>query len=208
MRHGLSAQRTKRVLGTASASVAVAAGLAVAPSAALAGGFRGAAMGNTAVISGQVGGSPIIGGAFLGNAVIRSHPFQRSFFPRSWIPYGVPLVYVPPPDYFAPAYSPPAYYDPLQGSSAVVSVATPPPPPAPPQREEVQYSDGRYELRGDGVATPYRWVWIPNPPPPPTSTRDSHLYGWIDADGVLHVTDRWDAVPPQYRSQAKLNQSS
>src|SRR5262245_59025954 len=26
---------------------------------------------------------------------------------------------------------------------------------------------GRYELRGDGVTTPYVWAWIPNPPPPP-----------------------------------------
>ena len=31
----------------------------------------------------------------------------------------------------------------------------------------VQYADGRYELRGDGVTTAYQWVWIPNPSPPP-----------------------------------------
>ncbi len=31
----------------------------------------------------------------------------------------------------------------------------------------IQYPHGRYELRGDGVTTPYQWVWIPNPPPPP-----------------------------------------
>ncbi len=31
----------------------------------------------------------------------------------------------------------------------------------------VQYPNGRYELRGDGVYTAYRWVWIPNAPPPP-----------------------------------------
>lgn len=31
----------------------------------------------------------------------------------------------------------------------------------------VIYPTGRYELRGDGITTPYQWVWIPNPPPPP-----------------------------------------
>ena len=34
----------------------------------------------------------------------------------------------------------------------------------------VQYPNGRYELRGDGVYTAYQWVWIasrPLPPPPP-----------------------------------------
>ena len=40
----------------------------------------------------------------------------------------------------------------------------------------VQYPNGRYELHGDGIYTPYQWIWIPNarplpppPPPPPTS---------------------------------------
>jgi outer membrane lipoprotein SlyB len=31
----------------------------------------------------------------------------------------------------------------------------------------VVYPTGRYELRGDGITTPYQWVWIPTPPPPP-----------------------------------------
>ena len=36
----------------------------------------------------------------------------------------------------------------------------------------VNYPTGRYELRGDGFAVPYRWVWVPTvvvavPPPPP-----------------------------------------
>ena len=35
----------------------------------------------------------------------------------------------------------------------------------------VQYPQGRYELRGDGVSVPYYWVWVPvfyaaAPPPP------------------------------------------
>lgn len=40
----------------------------------------------------------------------------------------------------------------------------------------VQYPNGRYVLYGDGIYTPYQWVWIPNPPlfppvppPPPAS---------------------------------------
>jgi len=48
------------------------------------------------------------------------------------------------------------------------------PPPAPIYRNVVYYPNGRYELRGDGVYTAYRWVWIPSvalvppvPPPPP-----------------------------------------
>ncbi len=36
----------------------------------------------------------------------------------------------------------------------------------------IQYSNGRYELRGDGITVPYHWIWIPAlppvaPPPPP-----------------------------------------
>ena len=28
--------------------------------------------------------------------------------------------------------------------------------------------EGRYELRGDGVSTPYHWVWVPASGPPPS----------------------------------------
>ena len=41
----------------------------------------------------------------------------------------------------------------------------------------VNYPSGRYELYGDGVQTPYYWVWIPAgstlpaPPPPPGIVR-------------------------------------
>jgi hypothetical protein len=38
----------------------------------------------------------------------------------------------------------------------------------------VQYPNGRYELRGDGIYVPYEWVWVPTryvvvpaPAPPP-----------------------------------------
>jgi hypothetical protein len=41
----------------------------------------------------------------------------------------------------------------------------------------VNYPSGRYELYGDGAATPYYWVWVPAgatlpaPPPPPAIPR-------------------------------------
>jgi hypothetical protein len=41
----------------------------------------------------------------------------------------------------------------------------------------VNYPNGRYELYGDGMNTPYYWVWIPAgatlpaPPPPPVIPR-------------------------------------
>lgn len=31
----------------------------------------------------------------------------------------------------------------------------------------VQYSNGRYELRGDGIPVPYHWVWVATLPPLP-----------------------------------------
>jgi len=84
-------------------------------------------------------------------------------------PYRAPAVVVaPPPAYYAPppAYSapPPAY------SAAPAYVRQTYAAPAPAQPSVIQYPGGRYELRGDGIATAYQWVWIPNPtnlPPPP-----------------------------------------
>jgi len=77
--------------------------------------------------------------------------------------------------YTAPAYGAPAYAAPSYAPPAVA----PPPvaraprvaPPAGPGRSyanTVEYPHGRYELRGDGMGTPYRWVWVPNAPPPPS----------------------------------------
>ena len=100
----------------------------------------------------------------------------------------------------------------------------PAPPQAPPTSNVAEFPTGRYELRGDGVSTPYTWVWIPNPPtsPPParlrprprgselgerpgTSARAGQLYRWTDAQGVVYWTDRLDAVPEQYRSKVKAH---
>ena len=38
---------------------------------------------------------------------------------------------------------------------------------APPAQPEVCYVGGCYHLRGDGVSTPYQWMWVPNPPAMP-----------------------------------------
>jgi len=151
------------------------------------------------------------------------HHFHRSFIPLALIAppavafaqsitiYAPPTYYDPSPyDYQPASYDPPAYNPPASDS---VSLA----PPSPPAPSVIQYPTGRYELRGDGTTAPYTWVWIPNPPPappagPPTesptpsepsSSRHGELYRWTDADGVLHVTDRLETVPPQHRAQSK-----
>jgi len=160
-------------------------------------------------------------------------PFVRPFFPFAIVAaapafgydYAYPPTYYPPPAYYPPPYyDPPSYSPPVSyapAPSSTVSVA-PAPPTAPPAPNVVQFATGRYELRGDGVASPYTWVWIPNPPtsaPPAAPTappagepgsssiappaRVGHLYRWTDAQGVVYWTDRLDAVPEQYRSRAK-----
>jgi hypothetical protein len=112
-------------------------------------------------------------------------------------------VYAPFPQ---PVYAPPMYA---------------PAPPAPPPPRVVEYPTGRYELRGDGINTPYTWVWIPKPPPPPAAPppdaappaapmsgdgsrpRRTEVYRWVDEEGVIHWTDRWETVPPRLREGAK-----
>ena len=118
------------------------------------------------------------GGSFHGHG-FHGHAFHgRGFVVVGpgccWGPWwwGIRPYYYPPPIYYAPAYyPPPAYYgqSPTYGApvgyaspAATVSVA-----PAQPTQNVVQFATGRYELRGDGVSMPYRWVWIPNPPTAP-----------------------------------------
>jgi len=125
-----------------------------------------------------------------------------------------PVVYSPPPVYVAPQYvyqAPPSagYY--------------PAAPTAPPGPRVVEFSSGRYELRGDGMTTPYTWVWIPNPPsappgPPPAPTDppsgsdapasrpaptraapSGPIYRWTDDNGVTTITDDVNKVPERYR---------
>jgi hypothetical protein len=229
------------------AAALVLASVASMPTYALAQRSRGVVAGGAFVgSSGRavVGGRVVVGG---GRAVVTPpivvpprfghHPFfpRRPFFPfgvaaAAPIVYASPWYYPPPVYYPPPAYYPPAYYD-SPSYTAPVSYAPPPSAPpvaaAQPTSNVVQFATGRYELRGDGVSTPYTWVWIPNPPtaPPPAAptapptetppatgpssskrppaTRTGQLYRWTDAEGVVYWTDRLDAVPEQYRSRAK-----
>jgi hypothetical protein len=132
---------------------------------------------------------------FVGPSVVLASPFVATPAP----------VYAPPPVYVAPpVYAPPPVY------------------PAPSVPRVVEFPTGRYELRGDGVYTPYTWVWIPNPPvapppppeptapPPPRSapeprrepTRTTMLYRWTDEQGVTTWTDSIEKVPARHRAQA------
>ena len=132
-----------------------------------------------------------------------------------------PLVVSAPP---AIVSSPPIVY---AQPPSVVSVA-PSPLPTP---TVIEYPTGWYQLRGDGVTTPYVWVWIPKPPPPPPSEAPSavppppptapgspptmppvqprsseplsELYHWTDEQGGAHWTDRLNNVPERYRSRAQ-----
>jgi hypothetical protein len=155
---------------------------------------------------------------FGGRQHFGPRPFVRRAVPFGAISaasfvYAPPFVYGSPFSYDAISYAPPAYdappasYGPDMGGA--ISLA-PPPQPTP---TVVEFPTGRYELRGDGMATPYTWVWIPNPPvapppsapgpgdPPPSSHRQ--LYRWTDEAGAAHWTDRWDAVPQAYRAEAQ-----
>jgi hypothetical protein len=144
--------------------------------------------------------------------------------------YGSITYYATPMD-SAPAtvYAPTIVYPPAASPSyppAPSYGSMPPAPPAPPQPAVVEYSTGRYELRGDGTSMPYTWVWIPNPPaappevepdpapqyapaprsvPPPRASADraprkSQLYRWVDAQGVVHLTDNPENVPEGQRT--------
>jgi hypothetical protein len=172
----------------------------------------------------------------------RLHTVPPRFFPNRhfhggfgfrfngvWPYYG----YAAPYYAYAPYYGyslldPPAYAPPPPAYSPSVGYAPPPPAYSPPlgytpSQTVVEFSTGRYELRGDGVTAPYRWVWVPSapvspppdamPPAPPVSAapaeppRRIDVYRWTDDEGVLHLTDRWDRVPEQYRAKATKSQS-
>jgi hypothetical protein len=153
----------------------------------------------------------------FGQVFPRPFFFHRPFVPFIFYPsttyvYAAPSLYADPP-----AYTPPP-----------VVYAQPQPVAAPPPTTPsvIQYATGRYELRGDGISTPYTWVWIPNPPPPPEappppqgrapdatgsappSERASRaplgeIYHWTDDEGVNYWTDRLDHVPERYRLNAR-----
>jgi hypothetical protein len=158
------------------------------------------------------------------------HKFpRRTFFP--WSPSTVflytpgaaydssldtasPVVTVSPTIYAAPS---------IYVSPPIMSSQAAPAPAAPstesPLPSVVEHPTGRYELRGDGVATPYVWVWIPKPPAeppaaPPSSpeepraaTSDSasrtKTYRWTDEEGTTFFTNRLERIPDPYRSRVE-----
>ena len=141
------------------------------------------------------------------------HHRALPFFVAPSVVLATPFLVSPPPVYAAPPlYTPPVYTPPA------VSAA-----PAPAVPRVVEFPTGRYELRGDGVYSPYAWVWIPNPPvappppPPPTEApapssvtgsprpilaRAVTVYRWTDEQGVTTWTDSLEKVPVRYREQA------
>jgi hypothetical protein len=151
-------------------------------------------------------------------------PPQR-FFPHRFHGHGARFRVIAPPvvTYAVPSYAPPVYAPPPVYYPPVYA----PPPPAyapPPMQTVIEFPTGRYELRGDGFTTPYRWVWIPNPPvappaepepeatpkaapAPPEPARRTEFYRWTDDAGVVHLTDRWEKVPEAYRAKAVKSQS-
>lgn len=193
-------------------SMALAASVALAPAAALAQRATGGSGGGR-VVAGHPGGPR----PSAHHRVAADSFHRRSFFHRPFAPVGGFVVYAPssywPPSYYdSPlAYAPPTMYGPPMGGTVS-------PAPPPPMQTVIEYPTGRYELRGDGITAPYRWVWIPNAPPgppadapappappaPPASrdpgpVRRTTLYRWTDDQGVVHLTDRRTSVPDRYR---------
>ena len=147
-----------------------------------------------------------------------------SVFATPFVVYAPPAFYGASPFDFTPTAIDPPMPPRLPAAYAPPPVAGPlpaPAPPPPPTPQVIEYPSGRYELWGDGMAIPFRWVWIPTPPPPPslppetptpaapavssapTLPRHPKLYHWTDEDGVEHWTDREDAVPDGIRAPAK-----
>jgi hypothetical protein len=141
---------------------------------------------------------------FVAPSLVVVSPFFDAPYAGPGPAYGAPPVYAPP------AYAPPAY-----GAPAPAAVP-----------RVVEFSTGRYELRGDGVYSPYAWVWIPNPPampppPPPPSAppappaaapdpgprrappQTATLYRWTDDRGVTTWTDSLEKVPARHREHAR-----
>jgi hypothetical protein len=142
--------------------------------------------------------------------------YPYNLFSYSGLPYSPPVSYSPPAEVSAPVvvYSSPTVYAPVISYPAPGPAAMAP-PAGPPMPTVVEYSTGRYELRGDGVTSSYAWVWIPNPPdaPPPQASPESParsaspriagpLYHWTEEDGTVVWTNRADKVPERVRSGA------
>ncbi len=165
------------------------------------------------------------GGTMTGSGHVVIRPVFPRPVPRPVFPHPVGHFAGFPPHAGFPlspyAYAPPTVvYD--QPSPTVI--VSPAPPTAIPS--VIEYPNGRYELRGDGITSPYRWVWIPKAPPappeappaappvvepparpeptkerPPAPRRD--ILRWTDDEGVTHWTDQPENIPERYRSKAR-----
>ncbi len=147
-------------------------------------------------------------------------------FPRTVFLYRPAAVYGPPVEPPAPVVTvaPVIHASPIVYVLPTVVVAEPTLAPAapaveplPPLPSVVEHPTGRYELRGDGMTTPYTWVWIPNPPPgPPAPTpfsgelpawsvpaSRSAVYQWTDDEGTTSWTNRLESIPAAHRSRAR-----
>jgi len=236
-----------KLLVTVVIAVTVVAGLA--PSPATAHGPRG---GSPGFHTGRSAGSSArIGPGFVPKGFIhnRSAP-ERSVLPqppvdpwRFWPPSPAPKHRVhrrPDVPFTGFGGAPslvvvtPALVDAYVASSAVyeqASLYAPPPmaaiaaPAALPTPTLIDLSTGWYQLRGDGVTTPYTWVWIPKPPGAPAARAEASppapdpapagppagpgsreargpAFHWTDSGGVTTWTNRLDRVPKRFRDQA------
>jgi len=90
-----------------------------------------------------------------------------------------------------------------------------------PTQTLVDHGTGWYQLRGDGMTTPYTWVWIPkapaapSPPTEPARLAESNVrdhraeaYQWTDERGVTTWTNRLEKVPRRFRDQAAATAQS
>jgi hypothetical protein len=150
-------------------------------------------------------------------------PYHTVFprFPSTTFLYTPAALYGPSVETSPPVVtvSPVIYASPIVYVSQPIASSQPTPLPAAPPSEPlprvVEHPTGRYELRGDGVATPYVWVWLPDPPPappaapqappdePPRSAGRAKTYRWTDENGTLFLTNRLEEIPEPYRSQAR-----
>jgi len=203
-------------------SLTLVASVALGPTAALAQRAARGSGGGRVIVANPAGSRPSAHHRFAPNSFAPRSFFHRGFTPLGTIVVYAPLSYGPSSYYGSPYYGSPSYYDPslvyappaMYGPPTGGTVSLAPPPPMP---SVIEYPTGRYELRGDGITAPYRWVWIPNPPPAPPAdappagapaspasrdrepVRHTALYRWTDAQGVVHLTDRRDTVPDRSR---------
>jgi hypothetical protein len=216
-------------------SLALSLGLALGPTGVSAGGLHdgrvdirpGGSVAPPHSARHTIAGRPIQSNRFGPNRFGRHQFDRRHFSHRHFTGLGFStLAYVATPGYYeTPDYGVYDMPDPYAasvayGQPAMTAAIAPAPPPAP---SVVEYSTGRYELRGDGMSVPYTWVWVPNAPPPPPSAppaiaqaqpsasaaddarpaKQRQLYRWTDDQNVIYWTDNPESVPDQYRARLK-----